>query len=132
MLHGFRHRFLFPNFLIAGLALVSQLVLGTLVLPEDTPSGRLAALKAVSLICVGKAAPSRDRPPRHTHRAADPAICPLSVALALPGVVLAPAPVPPAPSRALLPNRTWTGPPSRGPPPLTARVGLPRAPPLTA
>jgi len=113
--------------LLAVVALVSQLALGAVV-AEDVSPAALLALDDVSLLCSG-AAP--DQAPAHRHQSADFSLCPLSVALALPAVVPVPAPVFPAP-RAVLVVRQDERPPGRGPPPRTARVGAPRAPPFIA
>jgi len=116
---------------MAVLALVSQLALGAVVLPDTPAAGVLAVLDAVQVQCDGARAPGQDPASRPAHHAADPALCPLSAALALPGFFAAPDPVLPEPQSAVVlaePAR----PAGRGPPPPTARVGAPRAPPLTA
>ena len=118
------------GFLAAVLALVSQLALGAMVPPDDTAGRQLAALDAVSVLCTGNPAPA----PRHRapHHAADMALCPLDLALAMSGAVLLPfSALVPLPS-SMSARRTWQRPPGCGPPPPTARVGAPRAPPVTA
>ncbi len=118
------------GFLAALLALVGQLALGGTVPPDDAASGRLAALDAVSILCVGRHAPDGQAP--HRHGAADLALCPLSITLAVPGCILPPA-SPPLPARRCgIGGGSMERPPGRGPPPATARVGRPRAPPLAA
>ena len=115
--------------LTALLALVSQLALGAMVLP-DAPD-QVAALDAVGILCSGAAPTDDGGTAPHRHHASDLALCPLTVALALPAVVLTSAPAlpPPAP---VLAFRMRERPPGRGPPPPTARVGAPRAPPSLA
>jgi hypothetical protein len=114
--------------LLAVLALVSQLALGAMVLPDESSSAKLAALDAVSILCTGTKAPHHDGPAQHRHHPGDPALCPLSVALALPAVVLTASAALPIPSSEIV-VRTRERPPGRGPPLETARVGAPRAPP---
>ncbi len=117
------------GFLAALLALVSQVALGAVVLPDRAPADQLAALDAVSLLCGG--APQDGGTAPHRHHAADPALCPLSVALALPAVIPVSSAALPAPraARVFTPRER---PPGRGPPPASARVGAPRGPPILA
>lgn len=133
MFRRFRHRPGLFDFLIATIALVSQIALGTLVPPDRSAQQQLAAFAAISAFCEGGHAADHHVPAPHRHRPADPAVCPLSIALALPGFILSPAPVLPASHESVLLFRTRDKPPGRGPPPATAHVGAPRAPPaLTA
>jgi hypothetical protein len=119
------------GFLAAVIALVSQLALGA-VLPTDGPTPQqIAALNAVRVLCDGSQPTDRGGRPDHGHRPLAPAICPISVTLSLPGIVLTPAPVLPAPPGPVLFARAVERPPGRGPPPATARVGVPRAPPIS-
>jgi hypothetical protein len=127
----FRHLSGYLRFLLAGVALVSQLALGAMVLPDDAPQGAIAALAAASILCGGNH-PSDHGPAPHKHQPANPALCPISVALALPSVIATPAPDLPASSNSVLYLRIEERPPGRGPPAATARVGAPRAPPLMA
>jgi hypothetical protein len=117
--------------LVAVLALVSQLALGAMVLPDDDPQAQLDALSALTVLCrTGVPATDRDQAPLH-HRRADPALCPLSVALALPGVILTPAPVLPS-LVALLTLRAMGPPPARAPPSSVPDAAFPRGPPTRA
>ena len=119
------------GFLAALLALVSQLALGAMVLPDPASPDQLAALDAVSILCTGLPSSDNGGTAPHRHHAADLALCPLTVTLALPAVILTPSPaLPPPPS--VLAFRTRERPPGRGPPLPTARVGAPRAPPFLA
>ena len=107
--------------LLAVLALVSQLALGSVVLSDDAQA---AEFDAIAVLCQ-TGAPA----PVHHQHAPDCAICPLCVALALPGVILTPGPVLPAPSVrgvavVALP------PPARAPPARTLRLAQPRGPPI--
>ncbi len=118
------------GFALAVVALVSQLALGAMVLRDDQPANGIAALDAVSILCTGAKPPYHPGPAHHRH--GDPAVCPISIALTLPSVVLGSAPALLPRSGAILVFRDWGHPPGRGPPPSTARVGEPRGPPVTA
>lgn len=111
-------------------ALVSQLALGAVVLPDARTDPR-AVLASVGILCDG-ATPPLPGAPAHRHHAADPALCPLATALALPSVVITPAPVLPPPRSAAVIVASRDRPPGRGPPPATGRDGFPRAPPVFA
>ncbi len=132
MARRFRHPSGLLSFLLTCLALVSQLALGSVVLPDDSAQGAIAALNAASTLCDGNHAPSDKGPLSHKHQPASPALCPTSVALALPSVIPTPAPVLPVSSAPVLYLTTTERSPGRGRPAATARVGTPRAPPLTA
>ena len=131
MSRRFRHLSGYLRFLLAGIALVSQLALGAMVLPDDAPQGAIEALNAASVLC-GNQPSGHKGPASRSHQPANPALCPISVALALPGVIPTAAPVLPVSSNSILYLRTKETPPGRGPPAATARVGAPRAPPVTA
>jgi hypothetical protein len=109
----FRLAFWRPGLLAAVLALVSQLALGAVVLPDDAPAGQLAELDAVSVLCTG-AAPDADSPAPHRHYAADLTVCPLGIALAAPCCLPEPAP-------ALPPRRKPSRPEPSSAPPAAAR-----------
>ncbi len=118
--------------LAAMVALVGQLAFGSLVAPDDAAASRLAALDAISILCDGHSTPDPGGRAPHRHHAADLALCPLVAALAVPGCILPTAsPLLAARSRATG-ARCWERPPGRGPPPATARVAPPRAPPIMA
>ena len=119
-----------PGLPAAVLALVSQLALGAVMLPDNAPADQLAELDAVSVLCTG-AAPDRNTPTPHRHHAADLTLCPLSIALAAPCCLPEPVPALPPPPAAIV-ARSFDHPPGRGPPAATARVGEPRAPPVLA
>ena len=134
MLNGLSRRFRRPlrrAGLIAFLAaLVSQLALGAVVIPDD-PQSQLAALDAASVFCQsGNGAQGGERPPVQRY-AADYALCPLSVSLALPAIILSPEPLlpEPGPGRAL---PTGTLPQSRAPPSHAFAAAYPRGPPRLA
>ncbi|HEX3349656.1 MAG TPA: hypothetical protein VHS58_16305 [Acetobacteraceae bacterium] len=110
-------------------ALVSQLALGAMVLPDIDAA---TASDAVAIFCTGTTAPDPGAPSGHAHWPAPPALCPLGIALALPSIVPTPAAILPLRTAAVLVVRPQERPPGRGPPAPTARVGIPRAPPLTA
>ncbi len=131
MLTGLSRRFRRP-FRSAGLmavlaALVSQLTLGAIVIPDD-PQAQLAALDAASVFCqFGGSTDGNGRPPVQRH-AADYALCPLGVPLALPNVILAPAPLLPEPGVGrVLPMGTL--PQGRAPPSHAFAAIYPRGPP---
>jgi hypothetical protein len=116
------------SLLMLMLALVSQLALGAIVLPDDTQAAQRDRMDTTAVLCGGHA--DRGKAPAHRHHA-DVAVCPPSVALALPGVVLATAVV--------FPRPTWVAlaapadrPEIRGPPIVAPRPGLPRGPPVLA
>jgi hypothetical protein len=132
MSRRFRHLSGYLRFLLAGIALVSQLALGGMVLPDDAPQGAIAALDAASILCGGNHPSGHQGPSSHRHQPANPALCPISVALALPSVIPTSSPVLPVSSDSVLYFRAKERPSGRGPPAPTARVGAPRAPPLTA
>ena len=121
--------------LLAVLALVSQLALGSMVLPDAPARTQQSALDALSVMCgSGVPASSGQGAPQgapHHRNHADGALCPLSVALALPAIVLTPAPLPPLP--AAVPVRRLPTPESaRGPPSHDSHLGFPRGPPILA
>jgi len=132
MSRRFRHLSGYLRFLLTGIALVSQLALGAMVLPNDVPQGAIAALNAATVLCGGNQRPGDKGPASRSHQPANPALCPTSVALALPGVIPTTAPIVPVSSNSILYLRTKERPPGRGPPAATARVGAPRAPPVMA
>ncbi len=117
----------FPTgLLLAILALVSQLALGSLAFPTDSAA---AELDAVAIFCQ-TAAPDAPPPstPHHHQHAPDCAICPLCAALALPGAILTPAPLLPTPSSRRVAQAALP-PPARGPPARPLRISLARGPP---
>jgi hypothetical protein len=117
----------FPTgLLLAILALVSQVALGSLVLPADSAA---AELDAVAIFCQ-TAAPATPQPATpHHHHGPDCAICPLCAALAMPGAILTPAPLLPAPSIHRV-AQIALPPPARGPPSRPFRIPLARGPPV--
>ena len=118
-----------PGFLIALICLVSQIAIGTLVIPDDTSGSQLAALTIASIDCHASPASAPGGRSHHPHRQTEPAVCPLRLALELPGVTLLPPVVIPE-SLTATAARVGLPPPSRGPPPAPVRVGQPRAPPV--
>jgi hypothetical protein len=123
----FRHCAGLVGLLIAVVAMVSQLTLGALVLPDNRPADPVAALNALSVLCrTGR--PVGDKP-APAHRAPQTVLCPLSVTLALPAAILAPAIPLPAPSPVLV-LRIALPPPARAPPSLAGIAAYPRGPPV--
>ena len=117
--------------MVALLALVGQLAIGAVVLPDSDTADALNRLDAVSILCSGLPASDDGGAAPHHHHACDLALCPMTLALAAPSVVLTPAPVLPAPKPvSVFPSRER--PPGRGPPAASARVGEPRGPPVLA
>ncbi len=117
-----------PGFLVALLALISQLALGAAVLPDHAPADGVAALAAAMVDC----APGAPAAPPPTHHQQDgSALCPLSVALALPSVILTPAPILPAPLP-MMAMRTASRPQARAPPNRVLIAAFPRGPPALA
>jgi hypothetical protein len=107
---------------------VSQLALGSVVLPDDSPQTQLAALDAASILCqAGTTGSGNDRPPA-PHHAPDCALCPLAVLLALPAVILTADPVLPEPGSGLQ-LRPGAPPQARAPPSHDFAASYPRGPP---
>lgn len=134
MFLGFPRRFRHPSRLCGLLAvlvaLVSQLALAGVVLPDESPQSQLAALDAASIFCQTGSGTGNDRPPA-PHHAADYAICPLSVSLAQATAILAPDVLLPLPShgRAMRPGAL---PQARAPPSRIVAAAYPRGPPSLA
>ena len=112
--------------LFAVLALVSQLVLGGLALPDEKPSAAIDTLAAVSTLCHAPALPNRHHGAPHAPAATG---CTLAIALALPGIILTDAILLPLPADTRL-SPAMVLPPARAPPPRIASDGAPRGPPL--
>ena len=117
--------------LLALLAFVSLLALGATVLPDDASAAQQTELDAVSILCASSPAASpahRPHPPRHH---ASPALCPLSLALALPLIVLALLPLLLGPAAQLV---AWCRRDAADslPSSLASCLGLPRGPPILA
>jgi hypothetical protein len=123
----FRHFSGLMGLLTAAVAIVSQLALGAMVLPDNRPADPIAAIDALSVLCqTGHPVGDKSVP---THRGSQPVLHPLSVILALPAaipVLAALLPAPPAP-RIL---RIAPPPPVRAPPSLVAIAAYPRGPPV--
>ena len=121
-----------PGLLLAVLALVSQLALGSVVLPNATAGQSLdTALDTLTILCSADAPPvDGHRPPVHRH-APEQALCPMRVAAALHAVVLAaPPPIPLPPSQRTGPAVAASR--ARSPPQSSGTHALPRGPPLLA
>ncbi len=117
----------FARAVLATLALVSQLVLGTLLLPDEAATGAAARLRAVAMLCTGTAR-GPDAPARHRHRPDVAATCPAPRALELAAVILMPAVA--LPSLVVSSGmRLFAVPPARGPPGVPAWALHARGPP---
>ncbi|MFL5333382.1 MAG: hypothetical protein ACJ8H8_09420 [Geminicoccaceae bacterium] len=132
MVSGVASRFRHPSRLFGLLAvlvaLVSQLALGSMVIPDEQPSQtQLGALDAASSFCQSGHPPGGSGKPI-PHHAADYALCALSVALALPSVILASDPHLPGPGNAL-PLRLKQPQQARAPPRHGFAAAYPRGPP---
>jgi hypothetical protein len=113
---------------MAVLALVSQLALGTMVLPEDASSAD-AELAAVSILCqTGSPVTPVPGAPRRQHMPDCP-VCPLCIALATQGAMLTPTITLPMPSIQRV-AQIALPPPARGPPSRPLRISLARGPPV--
>jgi hypothetical protein len=134
MVYGVACRFRHPSRLFGLLAvlvaLVSQLALGSMVVSDDTPQGQLVALNAASIFCQSDHA-SGSGGKSIPHHAADYALCALSVALALPSVILASDPLLPGPRNALT-LRSGEPQQARAPPRHAFAAAYPRGPPRLA
>ena len=116
-----------PGWLLVVMALASLLGLGSGAGPSDSPATQIAALEAASVMCHG-GTPRPHAPHRHAPRHA---LCPLSVALALPSFVPATPHGLPGPSDSRL-HRYQVLRLARGPPSRASHVGFPRGPPVPA
>ncbi len=115
-----------PALLLAILALVSQIALGSLVLP-DSVSAQEQSIAALSILCsTGTPAAPGDKPAHH--HAPDCTLCPLCVTLATPSAILTTVAALPTPSSALM-DRAALPPPARGPPSQARPVPPARGPP---
>ena len=116
----------FMRAVLATMALVSQLLLGSLVLPDEA-TGAAARLRSVAVLCTSAAAVPQ-APGQHRNHPGETATCPLELALALPAVILLAAVV--LPVLVTSPATTpFTMPPARGPPAAHAWALHARAPP---
>lgn len=110
-------------------ALISQLMLGSLVLPDRADARPLDALRAAIVLC--KSGPIARMALRHHHHQEHPTqetSCPLSVTLELPAVILLPTVVAPPPVL-LDGSRMMTLPPARAPPTAVVWALRARGPP---
>jgi hypothetical protein len=121
---------------LAVVALIGQLALGAMVLPDAAQARQVSALDALSVMCGGVAPAAHQGPAAHRgpaaprrHHAAEVALCPLSGALAGQAFVVAPEPVVPPPGHGA--GSAWRVAHSpRGPPMRAARAGFARGPPI--
>jgi hypothetical protein len=124
----FQRRSRLAGLLIAAFAMASQVAVGAMTTPV-APSGQVAALAALSVLCHGQPpAPDRPAPPRHVPLAA---LCPLGFTLTLPVAILSPSAGLPTPPAALA-LRIAPTPPARAPPAQMALTAYPRGPPVPA
>jgi hypothetical protein len=120
-------RFGWTGRILAVLALVGQVALGAIVLPDDRPADIGAWIDALSVPCqTGQPSPATPAP---AHRPPPGALCPLSVALALPVALAASAAVLPAPPSPLAGARLPL-PQARAPPAAPSAAAWPRGPPV--
>lgn len=120
-----------PGLLLAVLALVSQLALGAVVLPDPASAQEqsVAALDALSILCNSASPTAPGEGPRHHRQDRDCVPCPLAVSLALPAAVLASGPELPPPSSQLA-DSVSLPPPARGPPAQPRQTPPSRGPPV--
>ncbi len=115
---------------LAAVALVSQLLLGSLVLPDEAAAEATAQLRSVAALCTSlPAAPAT--PTHHRHHPVEPAVCPLEMATGLLAVILMPGIVLPPPSTSNG-TRLFVLPAARAPPAAVAWALHARAPPRPA
>ncbi len=119
-----------PGLLLAVLALVSQLALGSLAPLDAEVDVQRTELAALTVLCQtalvdGSHAPAAP----HHHRLPDYAPSPLAAALDLPCFVVVPTPVLPAPSAGVK-LRLVSLLSARGPPSHKSHLGFPRGPPV--
>lgn len=116
--------------LLATVALVSQLTLGSLVLPDAASARAAASLDAMTILCTS--APAGTTAPVHHHpRPVDQPLGELAAALTLPALLLAPV-FRPFPSPATTRLFCAALPPARGPPQRLAWALHVRGPPILA
>jgi len=110
------------------MALISQIVLGSLVLPDRAAAGPMVALRAAMVLCES-GPPPRMTPAHHRQRQPTRAMtCSLDAALELPAVILIPAVIVPPPSLPVA-GRMIALPPARGPPAVIIWALRARGPP---
>jgi hypothetical protein len=119
------------SWLLVLLGLLGQMALGA-VMPPEEPVAQ-AEMAALMDIChAGTDAGMAGTVPQHHHHhhhTPDCALCPLCVALTMPGFLPAPGPELPAPP--VLPRRSMAAlPPARAPPAYSVRAAYPRGPPV--
>ena len=110
---------------LALLALVCQVLLGGVALPDMAAAEQASAL---GVICHAGAPPAPDQAPAHHRRITGCALCPLCV-MAMQGVIPAVAPALPGPSVRMA-DRAAQPPPARAPPAQPRLVAFPRGPPV--
>ena len=115
--------------ILAWLALLSQLVLGTLVLPDTAPDPGLDRIAALSVIC-RPGHPPPDRHPLPHLPSQEHALLALAATVALPGIILTTVAALPAPGVVSIPHAVIL-PPPRAPPVRFITDGAPRGPPAT-
>ena len=114
--------------LLAIVALVSQLTLGSLVLPDASSA---ASLDAVTILCTSASA-GTPAPAHHHPRPVDQPLGELAAALTLPALLLLPSAFRPPRSPATVGRRFVALPPARGPPQRLAWALHVRGPPILA
>ena len=119
------------GFLLAVVALASQLALGAMVLPDEASAREqsTAALEAMTVLCDSSVPAAPDHGPAHHRHVADSALCPFSAMGSLQAAVLASAPDLPLPVSRLA-ARAGLPPLARGPPAPSRRAPPPRGPPV--
>lgn len=115
---------------LAIVALVSQLVLGSLALPDRADARPLVTLQAAMVLC-GNGPSSRTTPHHQRRHPNQETCCLLEAVLALPAVVLTPAVIMPLP-RLPIAGRQAALPPARAPPAAPVRIPRARDPPSLA
>jgi hypothetical protein len=125
----FRHCSGLVGLLVVVVAIVSQLALGAMVLPDNRPADPIAALDALSVLCqTGHPVGDKSVP---SHRGSRAALCPLCVTLALPAAIPVPTALLPAPPATLV-LRIAPLPPPPAPSSVAAIAAYPRGPPVLA
>lgn len=115
---------------LAIVALISQIVLGSLVLPDQADARPLVALQAAMMLCKSGSS-ARMASSHHQQHPARETSCTLDMALELPAVILLPVFIMPA---RFLPTggRMMTLPPARAPPAAKVWALYARGPPTLA
>jgi hypothetical protein len=115
------------GFVVALLAIVSQVAVASVVWPDDAARARIAALETVSVVCQGGKPAGPAQAP--VHRPVDPSLCPPAAAFAIPLAVMASGALLPL-QRQALPLHADARAAIAAPPGAAPEAAFPRGPPF--